>query len=101
MMRLRQPPQLRRMKDPLETGNRRIADRQLGRESGKRGSRGYQVAAVDPIGGNRMACHSGVGSGRETHRKKGREQQAPDHCVSWFTCWHISSAAFTTRELAS
>jgi len=82
MMRLGQAPQLGGVENTLETRHRRMADLQLRREAGKRRSRGHQVAPVDPIGGNRMACHRRRRGCFEGHRKQGREQQTPGHCVS-------------------
>ena len=51
-------------------------------------------------------CARQIGGGdaipvAEQRQASGQEQGRKGHCEIWLTCWYISSAAFTTLELAS
>ena len=74
---------------------RGVAQRQFRGQSGKGRYGPRQVPGQNAFTGHRDAV------GGETDRAKHEQQNSRGHCVRLLTAWYISSAAFTTLELAS
>jgi len=86
----RQAPQLVRMKDALHAGNRARQQDCFGFDLCPLWKGRGEIPGTDALGG---------GTQHEASRE--RECSQGDHRVRLLTCWYMSSAAFTTLELAS